>query len=67
VLLALQGISQKTGIANATLSRIENNKREPSVAQLKAIAEAHSLEVTDLFKTGFHQTKIETASQSRNC
>jgi transcriptional regulator with XRE-family HTH domain len=41
-------LSNITGIDIATLSRIENNKREPSVKQIKAIAQALKLEVDDL-------------------
>jgi len=32
----------------STISRIENNKREPSIKQVKSIAQALKLEVSDL-------------------
>ena len=46
--LTLQNISDATGINVATLSRIENNKRDPSIKYLKAIAAALRVEVNDL-------------------
>jgi DNA-binding XRE family transcriptional regulator len=46
--LTLKDMSNATGIDSATLSRIENNKREPSIKQIKAIAKALKLEVDDL-------------------
>ena len=46
--LTLQNISDATGISVATLSRIENNKREPSIKQLKAIAAALRVDASDL-------------------
>lgn len=46
--LTLKNVSDATGIDSATISRIENNKREPSIKQVKAIAQALKLEVNDL-------------------
>jgi mRNA interferase RelE/StbE len=46
--LILKDLSNITDIDIATLSRIENNKREPSIKQIKAIAQALKLEVDDL-------------------
>ena len=46
--LTLKDISNATGIDATTISRIENNKREPSVKQVKAIAKALKLDVDDL-------------------
>jgi DNA-binding XRE family transcriptional regulator len=46
--LTLKDLSNITSIDIATLSRIENNKREPSIKQIKAIAQALKLEVDDL-------------------
>jgi transcriptional regulator with XRE-family HTH domain len=43
-------LSNITGIDIATLSRIENNKLEPSIKQIKAIAQALKLEVANLKK-----------------
>lgn len=40
--------SDATGIDSTTISRIENNKRDPSVKQVKAIAQVLKLEVNDL-------------------
>lgn len=46
--LTIKKISDATGIDIATISRIENNKRDPSVKQVKLIAQALKLEVADL-------------------
>lgn len=46
--LTLKELSNATEINITTLSRIENNKREPSVKQVKAIAQALKLEAGDL-------------------
>jgi mRNA interferase RelE/StbE len=46
--LKLKDISEATGIDSATLSRIENNKRESGVKQLQAISKALNLDIDDL-------------------
>ncbi|SFV88621.1 hypothetical protein MNB_SUP05-SYMBIONT-5-1101 [hydrothermal vent metagenome] len=46
--LTLKDISRTTDINMSTISRIENNKREPSIKQVKSIAQALKLEVSDL-------------------
>ncbi len=46
--LKLKDISKASGIDMATLSRIENNKRAPSVKQLQKIAEVLAVDIDDL-------------------
>ncbi|MBW5290996.1 MAG: Phage-related transcriptional regulator [Candidatus Ruthia sp. Asou_11_S2] len=46
--LTLKNVSDVTGIDVTTISRIENNKRDPSVKQVKSIAQVLKIEVTDL-------------------
>ncbi len=46
--LTLKNVSDATGIDVTTISRIENNKRDPSIKQVKSIAQALKIEVTDL-------------------
>ena len=46
--LKLKELSEKSKIDSATLSRIENNKREPSIKQLQAIAKVLNVTINDL-------------------
>lgn len=46
--LKLKDLSMSTGIDVATLSRIENNKRDPNIKQLIAIASALNIDASDL-------------------
>ncbi len=46
--LTLKAVSLATGIDIASISRIENNKRDPSIKQLKAIAQALKVDSSDL-------------------
>ena len=47
--LTLDAVSQRTSLGVSTLSEIENNKREPSISQLSALAKAYSRSLSYFF------------------
>ena len=47
--LSLRKLSELTGISKTRLNDIENEKRSPTLDELERIANAISIEVTDLF------------------
>ena len=47
--LSLRGLDDLTGIPYATISRIENDKREPTISTLQAIADALKIPMRNFF------------------
>ena len=47
-LLTQEELAEMTGIAAATLSRIENNLHSPSISTLKALTQALDVDVTEI-------------------
>ena len=47
-LLTQEELAEMTGIAAATLSRIENNLHSPSISTLKALTQALDVEITEI-------------------
>ena len=56
--LSLEQLAQKSGVALATLSRLENDKHSGNFKTHQKIAEAMGIAVTDLYK-GFEQSEEE--------
>ncbi|MFC1594663.1 helix-turn-helix domain-containing protein [Candidatus Omnitrophota bacterium] len=48
--LTLQELSNRSGVALATLSRIENNRMSGTLTSLKDVATAFGLRLSDLIK-----------------
>ncbi|MDD3488796.1 MAG: helix-turn-helix transcriptional regulator [Paludibacter sp.] len=51
--VTLVKLSQKTGISKSTLNNIENNKVNPTIKQLEAIAKALELKISDLYESEY--------------
>lgn len=47
-LMTQEELAKKTGLAAATLSRIENNLHSPSISTLKALTKALDVDVTEI-------------------
>lgn len=47
-LMTQEELAEKTGLAAATLSRIENNLHSPSISTLKALTKALDVDVTEI-------------------
>ena len=59
--LTLQGLSKKSGVGIATLSRLENGSRKGTLRTHQKICDALNIELVDLFKeTETHDDDIET-------
>lgn len=46
----LKELSERTGISSATLNRIENGKTSPRLKQLKSIAKALNVKISNLYE-----------------
>jgi len=49
-LMTQEELAEITGIAAATLSRIENNLHNPSISTLKALTKALDVDVTEILQ-----------------
>lgn len=51
--VTLVKLSQRTGISKSTLNNIENNRVNPTIKQLEAIAKALEVKISDLYESEY--------------